>query len=716
MKYLKSFCFLGVFLFLLLNFQPGYALTNYVFFSVNGDTTLNSMVQGDTLSWGANCAVGAQLYWQIWIDIDGDSLLDDPGDKLLFEFLIADGDTSFEDSPPDINPTPDGWYITPPMTLGIAPAYYIFKATDLTDITSAQRGIGATPLPSPPNKFKGWITLPGHSAPDSALKDIWVEASNDSLTPDFWAGLTNDSGYYEINVGSSGTGHYFEIGPEEIEGLVTPVAKDIIASGEIDSVNFEYELPVDSIYGQIRDQNDSVLAFFNQIWCSPRFSGPDEKGDETTDGNYKIYFGSSELGEWEIGVSIDYLAPNYLATNNFQFNNQTQHGIEHNFNCQKTDTVIYGRVTEFGGLPANPYKIHARSDLLESWTETVSGTGSNNDFELNISSLDSSGWFVYFTTWDDRYPIPAGYVLEGGGESNVSPGDTVVLNLISGKMVRDTIKIDPLDPGVDWDDVWVSLWAPGKNYGGNPDNNGVFTIYADTGSYTLSANCQGYLSEPGYRSVLVSSDTSGGLGFVLNHAHARITGQLTNVSLPLDPGFYVTAETDFWPNGYHTNAEVDTLSGTFNLYVCDGDWTFYPPFISGYTSPPSQNLVISGPPDTLISLDFSYTPSEVKDDETPEALPEDFVLEQNYPNPFNQWTELRYYIPQKEKSVFVSLKIYNLLGQCLRILVNESQTAGKHSAIWDGKDEKGREVASGIYFYRLEAGDFRLTRRMVLLK
>jgi flagellar hook assembly protein FlgD len=62
------------------------------------------------------------------------------------------------------------------------------------------------------------------------------------------------------------------------------------------------------------------------------------------------------------------------------------------------------------------------------------------------------------------------------------------------------------------------------------------------------------------------------------------------------------------------------------------------------------------------------------------------------------------------------LKIYNLLGQCIRTLVNENQSSGNHSTIWDGKDEKGREVASGIYFYRLEARDLKLTRRMVLLK
>ncbi|MFH0931143.1 MAG: hypothetical protein V1890_04335, partial [Candidatus Zixiibacteriota bacterium] len=507
MKDFKKFYFWGFFLLLLLSFQSSYALTNYVFFSVNGDTSLSSMVQGDTLSWGAYCATGAQLYWQIWIDIDQDSILDNPGDKLLYEFIIADGDTSSQGPPPDNSPVPDGWFICQPFEAGIAPAHYIFKVIDLTDSTTAQRGIGVAPLPSPPNKFTGWITIPGHSAPDSLLKNIWVEA-NDSISESaFWAGLSNDSGYYEINVGSSGTGHTFYIESSDIAGFVTPAQKNRVASGVVDSVNFSYELPADSIFGEVRDQDDSLLALYLSIWCSPRFSGPGYKDYQSTDGKYKIFFGSSELGNWEIGLNSENLAPNYLVPNNFQFDNQTQHSIEHNFNCQRTDTVIYGRVTEFGGLPTHSYRVQARSDQLQSWTETVSGTGSNNNFTLHISSLDSSGWYVDISTWDDSYPIPSGYILEGGGKSNVTPGDTVVLNFIGGKMVRDTIKVDLPDPGIVWDYVWVNFYASGKNYGGNPGSNGVYTIYVDSGSYNLTVYCPNYLSNPGSRNVVISSDT-----------------------------------------------------------------------------------------------------------------------------------------------------------------------------------------------------------------
>ena len=716
MKVFKKFYFWGLFLLVLLSFSSIYGTTNYVFFSVNGDTTLKTTaVQGDTISWGANCTVDAQLNWQIWIDVDSNGV-QGTGDKLLFDYIIVDGDTSSQGPPPDISPNPDGWYISRPFPYGMAPTHYVFKVKDLSDNSTAQRGIRVTPLPSPPNKFTGWVTLPGHPAPDALLKNNWIEA-DDSLNENaFWAGLTNDSGYFEINIGASGTGHTFMIKPIDIQGFITPNRKYKVASGVVDSILFAYQAPVDSIYGQIKDDRDSLIRQLLSLWCSPRFSGPQEKESQISDGNYKFYFGSTELGNWDLGFNGQDLVPTYLVPYSLNFNNQILHGIQHDFTCQRTDTVIYGRITEMDGLPVHAYKIQAYSNKLSGTTETVSGTGTNNSFILHICSKDSSGWVVQLATWDDYYPIPPGYILEGGDRLNVSPGDTVVLNLISGKMVRDTVKVDPGDPGVNWSNVWVNFWSPSKSYGGNPDNNGVYTVYADTGTYNINSNYTGYLSAPRQRTVYVNKDTTGGMGFTLNQAHARIQGSLTNLSFPISPGNWVNAETDSWPNGYGTSVEADRTTGHFELYLCDGDWTIQPPSIPGYTTPPSQNLTISEAPDTFRTLNFAYTPTDVKGEENSGALPKILTLDQNYPNPFNMTTELRYFVPEKYQSVFVSLKIYNLLGQGIRTLVNETQTPGRHSIIWNGKDDRGREVSSGIYFYRLEAGDSKLTKRMVLIK
>lgn len=95
------------------------------------------------------------------------------------------------------------------------------------------------------------------------------------------------------------------------------------------------------------------------------------------------------------------------------------------------------------------------------------------------------------------------------------------------------------------------------------------------------------------------------------------------------------------------------------------------------------------------------------------ALPSDYSLEQNLPNPFNPSTTIKYQLPASGE---VSLVIYNLLGQQVRTLLKETVDAGFHSIVWDGKNELGTQVASGVYIYRLQAGDFSTAKRMMLLK
>ncbi|RMD86518.1 MAG: DUF4185 domain-containing protein, partial [Calditrichaeota bacterium] len=108
----------------------------------------------------------------------------------------------------------------------------------------------------------------------------------------------------------------------------------------------------------------------------------------------------------------------------------------------------------------------------------------------------------------------------------------------------------------------------------------------------------------------------------------------------------------------------------------------------------------------LVSL-----PTSVED--TNLTSPARFVLWQNYPNPFNPTTSIRYELPRR---VRVHLTILNLLGEEVRSLVDEFQEAGSHRVQWDGKDDKGRELSSGVYLYRLKAGGLTLVKKMVFMK
>jgi hypothetical protein len=93
--------------------------------------------------------------------------------------------------------------------------------------------------------------------------------------------------------------------------------------------------------------------------------------------------------------------------------------------------------------------------------------------------------------------------------------------------------------------------------------------------------------------------------------------------------------------------------------------------------------------------------------------PKEFDLRQNYPNPFNPVTIIEYALPKTSQ---VKIQIYNILGQRVRELVNEMQEPGYKSIHWDGKDDHGDEVSSGIYFYRIEADNFVKSKKMTILK
>jgi flagellar hook assembly protein FlgD len=94
-------------------------------------------------------------------------------------------------------------------------------------------------------------------------------------------------------------------------------------------------------------------------------------------------------------------------------------------------------------------------------------------------------------------------------------------------------------------------------------------------------------------------------------------------------------------------------------------------------------------------------------------LPSAFTLKQNYPNPFNPTTTIDYAIFRAGE---YELAVYNLLGQKIRTLLSSQLTAGDYRAQWDGRNETGQKVGSGIYFYRLSGQNLTLTRKMVLMR
>ena len=117
----------------------------------------------------------------------------------------------------------------------------------------------------------------------------------------------------------------------------------------------------------------------------------------------------------------------------------------------------------------------------------------------------------------------------------------------------------------------------------------------------------------------------------------------------------------------------------------------------------SRNIEVVGDPNTAVTESYAA------------SLPESFTLDQNYPNPFNAETMIRYALPT---AVDVELSIFNLAGQQVATLVEGAREAGTYTVRWDGRDDDGRELASGVYLYRLQTGNGQQmeTRKLALIR
>ncbi|GAB4332578.1 MAG: hypothetical protein Kow0037_10230 [Calditrichia bacterium] len=124
-------------------------------------------------------------------------------------------------------------------------------------------------------------------------------------------------------------------------------------------------------------------------------------------------------------------------------------------------------------------------------------------------------------------------------------------------------------------------------------------------------------------------------------------------------------------------------------------------FQSNDPAHPSASVAVQG---------IGYTLSGILNGQT---LPREFALQQNYPNPFNPTTTIKLQLPAAERVV---VSIYNVLGQKVRTLVNRHLEAGYHQFVWDARNDNGEAVASGIYLYKMEAGSFKQTRKMILMR
>jgi hypothetical protein len=194
-------------------------------------------------------------------------------------------------------------------------------------------------------------------------------------------------------------------------------------------------------------------------------------------------------------------------------------------------------------------------------------------------------------------------------------------------------------------------------------------LYNGSGSYLVTLSGQLSNKDIAYEKTSSFPDTIGGFRFVPRlWAREKINHLLDLIE--------IYGETDELVN------QIIELSLTFQILT---------PYTALYVDP------------TDIETDLKVVPGQ-------------FKLYANYPNPFNPETTIRYNLPADQSSYRVIIKIYNTLGELIITLRDEQQRPGMYQLTWDGRNTQGQAVPSGVYFLTLEAGNFKASQKMLLVK
>jgi len=191
----------------------------------------------------------------------------------------------------------------------------------------------------------------------------------------------------------------------------------------------------------------------------------------------------------------------------------------------------------------------------------------------------------------------------------------------------------------------------------------------------------------------------------VNPVQITITTSPSGLEFTADGTSYTAPHTFTWTEGSSHTIAVSSpqygASGTIYVY---SSWSDGGGQSHTYTVPSSNDTV---------TANFSVVPPDDVEDIAHTKLPTEFALAQNFPNPFNPETVISYSTP---KPAQIRIEIYNAIGKKIRTLVDDYVQAGQHQIIWDGKNDNGIQVSTGIYYYIMQSGSFRSMKKAVFMK
>ena len=723
-----------------------------------------TITQGEDFVITINFSNGSsQASTSMWVDMNGNSIWEDDIDLIVPD---ETGDV-FDNSMEDENPANGIFEITiagdedGPNRVSNLGLFYIAEDSGGTD----DGFLWIEPIASD-YSVSGSVTPATHNI-------VIMAAAED----DVWMTTTDISGNYQNFVDPSGEYTLVAFDPINVLGGMISITmhENILIDGHLTDYNFEFVEGNSTINGHVLDENgDPVVG----VSVAASQDGPSGIFDSTDENGY--YELSVLEGDWYLGVSEDDLLPDYMSAEHEEIYIQEGATETVDFMVYSTDTTITGTVY-LDDIPAAGFIIHAwNEEIGDTETgSTVNGTytlsvASEADaisgYYINVDLWDIPGIYV-----EENYQnIVSGsnninfhlYTTTGGIEGEVL--DAITMEPVYDCWINVNDGTNWFSTGID-DDGSYFLSLPNGTYqveaNGNMyyqqiiedveiideviqmdfllvpiEFNGALEGYVyETGTTDPIENVEVSASDMSYYVYTVTDengyyyfDMPNGI-FTVDAWHQNYTSyhnpsviinyDVVQLDIELDP---IVFDGSLEGYVYELNtsnvipyANIQVVSATYSAYTqtdMAGYYYFDLPneiygadcWMDGYFGDSVADIEILN---NAVIQDFYLEPDVEAEDDMKPLL----SLGQNYPNPFNPTTTINFSLEQPSSKT--ALEIYNVRGQKVKQFVQDQLFVGQHSLVWNGTDDTGKPVSSGIYFYRLIV-DYELidSKRMLLIK
>jgi uncharacterized delta-60 repeat protein len=485
-----------------------------------------------------------------------------------------------------------------------------------------------------------------------------------------------------------------------------------------------------------------------------RYNGPGNNYDQpyamTIDNSGNIYVTGSSKG---IGSDYDIATIKYLP------NGDTVWVRRYNGPGNSTDypasifvddsgNVYVGGTSQGNGTDCDYATIKYYSNGDTAWVRRYNGPPGNKEDRIHALTVDEDGNVYVTGRSEQNSSFP--YNLDYTTIKYYSNGDTAWLRKYDGPSqssdLSNGVAVDGSGnvyvTGISYDTVTSNDWVTIKY---SPDGDSIWVRRFDGTENTYDQAFVITIDDSGY--VYVSGSSSQNTTYPRNDDFATIKynpdgdtiwvrryngpgdsdDEVRDIVIDSSGNICITGRSE----GSGTGKDYATIK-----YYPNGDTAWVMrydgpghagDFVYAIAVDGSDNVYVTGESESggVTQEDYAtikYFPksTDVKDETENKEKPSRFALSQNYPNPFNPTTVIHYTVRGSQfvvrSPIHTTLKIYNVLGEGVRTLVDEKKLPGDYTVQWDGKNDKGEQLASGVYFYELKVGDYTSAKKMVLLK